>query len=153
VVNINRSKGCHNHPGRKRDKKEKVPTPKQEQSDDEWDSSDDEPLNLIGRRRLIPSSQVRARDDENTETTDENTTIESLQNIAPRDENEQVNDRQVEIIVTPSTSEQDVTDRPDEQTDSVGEEGNRTDQGQPYPYFLRPLPGRRNYSPTDNINE
>jgi hypothetical protein len=72
----------------------------------------------------------------------------------PRDENEQGDkDGQLEIIATPSTSEQDITDRPDEQTDFVGEEGNRTDQGQPYPYFLRPLPGRRNYSSADNTNE
>jgi len=154
VVNINRFKRCHDPPKRKRDKKENVPTPKLVQSDDEWDRSDDEPLNLIGRRRLIPSSQVRARDDEDTGTTEENATTESMQNIAPRDDNEQSNkDRQVETIGIPSTSEQDVTDRPNEQTDSVGEKGSRTDQGQPYPYFLRPLPGRRNYSSADNTNE
>jgi len=80
--------------------------------------------------------------------------LDLCKTIAPRDDNEQGNqDGQVEAIDTPSTSEQDVTDRPDEQTDSVGEEGSRTDQGQPYPYFLRALPGRRNYGSTDDTNE
>ena len=154
VVNVNRLKRCHNPPKRKRDKKENVPSPKQNQSDIEWDSSDDEPLILLGRRRLIPSSQVRTPDEEETETPEETVTTEPIQDNMTRDDNEQGDeDRQMEVIDTPSTSEQDVTDRPDEHTDPVGEEGSRTDQGQPYPYFLRPLPGRRNYGSTDDTNE
>jgi len=154
VVNVKRLKRCHNPPRRKRDKKENVSNPKRDQSDSEWDSSDDEPLNLLGQRRLIPSSQVRTPDVEYTVTPEETATTEPIQNIAPRDDNEQGDkDRQMEAIDTPSTSEQDVTDRPDEHTNSVGEEGSRSDQGQPYPYFLRPLPGRRNYGSTDNTNE
>jgi len=66
LVNINRLKRRHDPPKRERDKKENVPNPKREQSDNEWHNSDNEPLNLIGRRRLIPSSQVRTRDDEDT---------------------------------------------------------------------------------------
>ena len=84
VVNINRLKRCHDTPERKGDKKENVPTPKREKSDDEWDISDDEPLHLIGRRRLIPSSQVRARHDGDTGTTEKTANTESVQNIASR---------------------------------------------------------------------
>ena len=80
-------------------------------------------------------------------------TTEPIQNLAPSDDNGQDEDRQMKAIDTPSTSEQDVTDRPDVQTDSVGEEGSRTDQEQPYPYFLRPLPGRRNNGSTNDTNE
>jgi len=132
VVNVNRLKRCHNPPRRKGEKKKNIPSPKREQTADEWDSSDDEPLNMLGQRRLIPSSQVRTPDDEDTGTTEKPATTESMQNIAPRDDNEQGNkDGQVEAIDNPSTSEPDVTDRPDEQTNSVGEEGSRTHQGQP----------------------
>jgi len=137
VVNVNRLKKCHNPQRRKRDKKENLPNPNREQSDSEWDSSDDEPLNLLEQRRLIPSSQVRTPDDEETGTPEKTSTTEPMQNIATRNDNEQGDeDRQVKVIDIPSTSEQDVTDRQDEHTDSVGEEGSRTDQGQPYPYFL-----------------
>ena len=80
VVNVNRLKRCHNPPRRKRDKKENVTNPKREQSADEWDSSDGEPLNLLGQRRLIPSSQVRTPDDEDTGTPEETATTEPLQN-------------------------------------------------------------------------
>ena len=154
VVNVNRLKKCHNPPKRKRDKKENVPTPKQDQTDSEWDSSDDEPLISLGRRRFIPSSQVRTPDEEETEPTEETVTTEPIPHNVTRDDEEQDDEnRQIEVIDTPSTSEQDVTDRPDERTDAVGEEGSRTDQGQPYPYFLRPLPGRRNYGSTDDTNE
>ena len=80
VVNVNRLKRCHNPPRRKRDKKENVTNPKREQSADEWDSSDGEPLNLLGQRRLIPSSQVRTPDDEDTGTPEETATTGPLQN-------------------------------------------------------------------------
>lgn len=70
-------------PKGKRDQKGTVPIPKKEQSDNEWDSSDDEPLHLLGQHRLIPFSETR-RDDEDTGTTEETATNEFMQSNACR---------------------------------------------------------------------
>jgi hypothetical protein len=57
TVNVNRMKRCYNPPGRKRARKGTVPTTLTKQSDDDWSESDDEPLYLLGRPKIIPTSQ------------------------------------------------------------------------------------------------
>ena len=61
-------------------------------------------------------------------------------------------DRQEEAVDNPPDGGQDATELQNEQTDSVTKEGDSRDQRQPYPYYLRPLPGRRNYNSTDHTN-
>ena len=56
-MNINRLKRCYVAPKQKRAKKASVPTIEENTADEEWDSSDEEPLHLLGKRKLLPTSQ------------------------------------------------------------------------------------------------
>jgi hypothetical protein len=68
TVNVNRLKKCYDPPKKRKDRKGSVPTPNNEQSADEWDSSDDEPLHLLGRPKFILTSRDRLQGLENTGT-------------------------------------------------------------------------------------
>jgi hypothetical protein len=57
IVNINRLKRCYDAPKQKKAKKATVPTIEKKMSDEEWDSSDEEPLHLLEKHKLIPTSQ------------------------------------------------------------------------------------------------
>jgi hypothetical protein len=57
TVNVNRMKKCYTPPRGKRTKKETVPTAETKQLDDDWSDSDDEPLSLLGRPKVIPTLQ------------------------------------------------------------------------------------------------
>jgi hypothetical protein len=156
TVNFNRLKKCH-APPQKKSRKQTAPNPKEEPSADEWDSSDDKPLRLLGQRKFIQTPRDRPQESENAEIPEE----------AVPDEPEQGNnnahesrERQGENVDTPSqdrprsevtlSSETQGVIAPQEgQTETIDEERNSSDQGQPNPYFLRPLPGRRNYDSTN----
>jgi hypothetical protein len=156
TVNVNRLKKCH-APPQKKSRKRTAQNPKEEPSADEWDSSDDEPLHLLGRRKFVRTPRDRTQGSEYVGIPEE----------AVPDEPEQGNDdapepreRQGENVDTPSRDQprsevaissetQGVIAPPGGQTETVDEGRSCNDQGQPYPYSLRPLPGRRNYESTN----
>jgi len=97
----------------------------------------------LGKRKLIPASK----------SLDHSQSLEEVvtDNPTPNDTVEQDNNNRPEEVGDNATDEtQDVTEPQNEQTDSVNTEGDNSDQRQPYPYYLKPLPGRRNYNTTDH---
>jgi hypothetical protein len=98
TVNVNRLKKCH-APPQKKVRKQTAPTPKEEPSADDWDSSDDEPLYLLGQRKFIPTPRDRPQGSENAEIPDEAVPDEPEQgnNDAPESQ-----ERQGENVDTPS---------------------------------------------------
>jgi hypothetical protein len=144
IVNINRLKRCYVAPKpRKAIKATVSPTVEENTTDEEWNSSDEEPLHLLGKRRVIPISQSP----NDSETLTEVVTNDPTQNDTAERYN---NNRQEEAGDNTPDEIPDTTEPQDEQTDSVNTEGDSSDQRQPYPYYLRPLPGRRNYDSTDH---
>jgi len=143
IVNVNRLKRCHDAPKRKKAKKTTAPPIKENTTDEEWDTSDEEPLYLLGKRKLIPASESL----DHSQSLEEVVTDNPTQNDTAERDN---NNRPEEVGDNTTDETQDVTEPQNEQTDSVNTEGDRGDQRQPYPYDLRPLPGRRNYNPTDH---
>jgi hypothetical protein len=96
TVNVNRLKKCHAPPQKKN---RKLPIPKEQPSADEWDSSDDEPLQLLEQHKFVRTPRDRPQGSENAEIPEE----------AVPDEPEQGNDdapesreRQGENVDTPS---------------------------------------------------
>ena len=63
---------------------------------------------------------------------------------------ERDNDNRQEVGDNLPDETQVITEPQNEQTDSVTTEVDSSDQRQPYPYYLRPLPGRRNSIFTDH---
>jgi hypothetical protein len=161
-VNVNRMKRYYNPPGRKRARKGTVPTTETKQSYDDWSETEDEPLYLLERPKIIPSSRDKSPNFENKGTTDVTVTDDKVRDDTdasdkPIREGQDTEDRSLDNAdfpsyylrnrcrsqsdATPPAETQEVADR---QTNSVNEEGNVIDEGQPYPYFLITLPGRRN---------
>jgi hypothetical protein len=71
TVNITRLKKCHDPSRSKKDGKRTVPFPERKQTVSEWDNSDDEPLHLLVRPKLIPASDHRLQERvESVETTE-----------------------------------------------------------------------------------
>jgi hypothetical protein len=174
TVNINRLKKCNNPPRERKARKETVSIPMKKQVDDEWNESDDEPLKLLARPKLVISSEDRHESNcENTEPTEAAALDDEIQdNVetvrapiqeglgeenqpgrvtnAPRYYLRSQSNLYSEAASTAETS--DVSNGPEGQADPINEGGN-IGQGQLYPYFLKPLPGRQHYSPTDHTND
>jgi hypothetical protein len=144
-VNVNKLKKCHAPPKGREDRKQSVPTPIEEQSAFEWDSSDNEPMHLLWQRKFIPTPRDRHKVSEKAEIPE-----------AVPDDQEQDNDNAFEsqerqgVIgdtpsqdrsrseVTPSSETQGVTDPQEGRTDTVDGERNGSDRGQLYPTSLDP---------------
>ena len=150
TVNVNRMKKCHRLPGKVKDIKKKASvTPERDFSDDDWNDSDNEPLHLLGRPKQIPFLPGEIQNSRNNSTgetpvNDGLTQIHVEIPMAPSQEGRNEEDSSVEIIETTDTSQ---TQEPME-----GENINNN-QGQPYPYSLRPLLGRWNYNPAESAND
>jgi hypothetical protein len=153
TVNVNRLKRCHNPPG-KGTSKNIVPSPKTKLTDDDWSDTDDEPLSNLCRSKYIPSSQRGPRVSE-TEGPGEAVTIDdtiqdgndgndSVIQYRPEDRPEEVELETVTDVLS-ETPETIINER-----DAVQGNSDETEPNQPYPYDLRPLPGRRNYHPTEH---
>jgi hypothetical protein len=59
TLNINRLKKCNNPPRERKARKGTVSIPEKKQVDDEWNESDNEPLQLLARPKLNISSEDR----------------------------------------------------------------------------------------------
>jgi hypothetical protein len=147
TVNVNRMKKCYKLPGRASRKKGEI-TPVRESLDDDWNDSDNEPLHLLGRPKHIPSLPVEAQkfrndgareipDNDGLMPTCTETNIISTQEGQDDDTH---TDGTIETIAQPLQEPE-------------GEGDIDNDQGPPYPYSLRPLPGRRNYNSVEFTND
>jgi hypothetical protein len=126
IVNINRLKRCYDVPKRKKVKNATAPTIEENMSNEEWNSSDEEPLHLLGKSKLIPTSQSP----DNSKCLEEVVTNDPTQSDAVERDND---DRQKEAGDNPPDEIQDITEPQNEQTDSVNTVGDSSDQRQPYP--------------------
>jgi len=142
IVNINRLKRCHDAPKRKKTKKTTVPTIKENTTEEEWDTSDEKHFYLLGNRKITPASK----------SLDNSKSLEAVvtDNPTQNDAVERDNDNRQEVGDNLPDETQVITEPQNEQTDSVTTEVDSSDQRQPYPYYLRPLPGRRNSIFTDH---
>ena len=163
TVNVNRMKKCHKLPGKAENIKKRASiTPEREFSDDDWNDSDNLPLHLLGRPRQISSlpGEIQNSGSNSTESAPVNdvpTQIHVETHMTPSQEGQNDEGLPVEIIGTRICPLQGPKGQFSEtaglsQTqDSV--EGGGSNQDQPYPYFLRLLPGRRNYRPVESAND
>ena len=109
IVNINRLKRCHDAPKRKKAKKATAPTIKENTTEEEWDSSDEEPLFLLGKCKLIPTSQSL----DNSKRLEEVVTNNPTRNDTVERDND---NRQEEVGDNPPDETQDITEPQNEQT-------------------------------------
>ena len=58
--------------------------------------------------------------------------------------------REEKVGNNPPDETKDINEPQNEQTESLTTEGDSSDQRQPNPYYLRPLPRGRNYNSTDH---
>jgi len=102
-------KRCHDAPKRKKARKTTAPTIKENTTEEEWDTSDEEPLYLLGKRKFIPASECLDHSQSLEEVVTDNPT--------PNDTVEQDNNNRPEEVGDNTTDEtQDVTEPQNEQT-------------------------------------
>jgi hypothetical protein len=70
TVNVNRMEVCYDPPGRRKTRKGTVPAKKTKQTDDDCSESDDEPLCILGRPKIVVTSQDTQDNLQNSENTD-----------------------------------------------------------------------------------
>jgi hypothetical protein len=165
TVNVNRTKKCHKLPGKLKEVKEKtVVTPEREFLDDDWTDGDNEPLHLLGRPRQIPSFQdeIQNSGDNSTERAPVNdgpTKIHVETAMTPLQEAQNDEDPTVEMIETSTYPLQIPNGQISESAglsqlpEPMEGENVSNNRDQPYPYSLRPLPGRWNYNSAESANE
>jgi hypothetical protein len=82
TADVSRLNRCHNPPGRGRDRKGIKPPPEKGQSDDDWNDSENEPLHLAGRPRLLTFFNERPQDSENVGIREVIATVDAMQDSA-----------------------------------------------------------------------
>jgi hypothetical protein len=153
TVNVNRLKRCHNPPVKGTSKKI-VTSPKTRLTDDDWGDTDDEPLSNLCRPKFIPSSRSGLQVVEieglgeavtiDDTVQDGNNVNDSVIHDRPEDGQEEVGLGTVNDV--PSETPETIN----HEQNTVQENSDEVEPNQPYPYDLRPLPGRRNYHPTEH---
>jgi hypothetical protein len=145
-------KKCYTIPRKGKAKKETASADRTKHSDGNWSESDDEPLCLLERPKVIPTSQSNCRGPESTVINDGARDDADSSNVPDQDRGRRSVDgtdisghplrNQCESqSAAPHTDE--VQEVVAQRTDSVGDVERDDKQGRPHPYFHRPLPGRR----------
>jgi hypothetical protein len=160
TVNVNRMKKCYTPPRGKRTMKKTVLIAETKQLDDDWSDSDNEPLSLLGRLKIIPTLQDNFQNLESTEADNVTVTDDAIRDDTDTSDTpnrgQDREGRSVDIADAPryhlrsrggsqsaainADESREVTNQ---QNDAISNEENDNEQGRPCPYFLRPLPGRR----------
>ena len=166
TVNVNRMKRFHDPPRETKPKGKVLVGPQSDHCDGNWSNSDEEPLCLLGRPCQIPPFQNH----EGAEIVEVTLTDQATQSCPvtptamPR-QSQDDEERQGEILenprdlgeVSPGATAQEGTqetaDNRDGNVDPLEGEGQGLNESQPYPYSLRPLPGRPNYGSGKTTNK